>query len=575
MKKYQGIGVSGGITIGQAVFKQKKEMQVDFRKITDSEVKFELEAFDKVLKETMQEIDQLIDEYSFSKEDKDILTTHKMILKDPEFKDNIKKLIKDKMMGLETAIFKHFDDVIKLFKDMKNDYYSQRASDYEDVAMRLLSNVTGEDDNWEDDFKDGAILFINDIPPSKLTKLYHSKSLKGLCSEKGSKTSHSSIIARALDIPAIVGIQDLSGKIEADSQVIINANTGELIVDPDEKTIEDYKEMMKEEEEKKQRLNEIIDYETVTEDNVKVTLMNNIEFPEETADINKNNSQGIGSFRTKILYIYKKSFPSEDEQFKIYKSIAEDINPKPVIIRTIDLGGDKLSQVLNISKEENPYLGCRGIRVSLRHPDIFITQIKAILRASKFGRIKIMFPMISSIDEIQKSKKYMEKAKKILKKEKKEYVDNIEVGVMIEVPSAVIIADKLAKECDFFSLGTNDLVQYTLAVDRNSDYVSEYFDQLNPAVLRLIKKTVKAAHKEGIPVGICGEMASEKECIPLLLGLGLDELSVNISSHLLIKKQIRELNMKNAQKMAEESLQKATGDEVRNLIDKWRSNNEN
>ncbi len=550
MKKIKGVSVSGGVAIGKVQIINQNKLVIKRHNIDKFEVEEELRKFEDSIEHVVEEIDLLIENISQSKVNKDILEAHKMILKDPDLTANIKKSIKTELLSLEKAIKLHFTDVIELFDNMENDYLSTRSSDYEDVAYRLLSHVLKQNDHLSHEINENAILVMNKISPSMATKVFK-KQINGLCMEKGSKNSHSSIIARSMNLPMIVNVESIIDAVKDEDLVILNGNNGDVIVHPDDATIQKYRELVAKQDEEKSQLLKVVDLPTKTKDNKKIPLMSNIEIPDEIQQVRKVKSEGIGLFRTEFLFMGTNKLPIEEEQFEIYKKVAEECYPNPLVIRTIDIGGDKLTKLLNIEHEVNPNLGCRGIRISLKYDLIFKQQIKAILRANLKGNIKIMFPMISCVAEIKKSKKIIQECIDELKVNKIKHNPNIKIGAMIEIPSAAITSDLLAKECDFLSIGTNDLVQYTMAVDRDNASLSEYYQPSHLSVLRLIKMTIENAHKENIKVALCGEMASEKKYIKLLIGLDVDELSVSPGRFLMVKKEILNTNYEAAAKLDE------------------------
>lgn len=548
MEIIKGIAVSSGIAIGYAKLVRKEKLLIKRKTIQDYEIEDELLHFEKSVNHVVKDIDTLIADLSHSKVNKEILTTHKMILQDPEFFDKITKLISNELYSLENAINEHFSSLVELFNNMDNEYFSLRSQDYEDVADRLLGHLLKQEKNYFEKLDENSILISENITPSGVTKAYEKK-IKGFCTEKGSKNSHSSIIARSMNLPSVSGISKILSIIKEEQLLVIDGSKGLLIISPDDQTLKEYRELFQKEEEEKHKLQKLKNIESRTKDGKRILLMCNIEIPEELELVLKYNSDGIGLFRTEFLFIGRIELPSENEQYEIYKKIAEKCAPQPVIIRTIDVGGDKLSEILNIEHEENPNLGCRGIRISLENIPVFKTQIRAILRANSKGNVKIMFPMISSVDEVIKAKEIIEICKNELKKEKIAFNPEIEIGAMIEVPSAAITSDLIAEECDFLSIGTNDLIQYTLAVDRDNQAVLSYYQPCHPAVIKLMKLTVKNAHKKGVKVAICGEMASEPEFIPILIGLGIDEFSVSPGKILLIKKEILQCDLHESAKM--------------------------
>jgi len=549
----KGISVSAGIAIGRARILTRSKIKIDRKTIREDQVESELERFKTSVEIVIEEIDLLINSFSDNEESIEILSTHKLILQDPDFKENVSKLIKNDLISLEQSIHHHFTAVIDLFKNMKNDYFAERSSDYEDVAYRLLNHVLQRDNGVLNSLDENSIVIANNITPSGVTKVYEKK-IKGICTEKGSTNSHSAIIARSMNLPFVARIPNLLNRVKNDDLIIVNGLKGEIIIDPDEETRDKFNKIHGKYLQKQEELKKLIGVPVRTLDDKEIGLMCNIEIPDEMPIISTLESEGIGLFRTEFLFIDRDELPTEDEQYNIYNNIAEAIEPHPLIIRTIDVGGDKLSKVLNLETELNPNLGCRGIRISLQHKPIFKTQIKAILRASKTKNIKIMFPMISSLEEVKEVKKIIGSCKKELDKKNIEFDKDIKIGAMIEIPSAAITSDLIAAECDFLSIGTNDLIQYTLAVDRDNQTVDKYYIPQHPSVLRLIKLTIQNAHNHNVKVAVCGEMASQMKFIPLLLGLGIDELSVSPGQFLEIKKLVLNSDINCLKKQAEEIL---------------------
>ncbi len=561
MKRIKGIPVSDGVAIGFVRIVEREHIHIETKKISKTDVNKELKRFHKDVEYVINELNTFIQDDSFSKENRDILTTHKMILQDPEFVKKINKLISQKLFSLEHAVSTYFTEVVNIFDAMENEYYSQRLTDFEDVAYRLLSHSMNKRKDVLAKLDDKSILIMKNITPSFVTRVFE-KNIRGLCTEKGSKNSHSSIIARSMNLPMLVGISNLVGNVNENEQIIVDGNNGEIIISPSDDVLVEYRNIYLQESQRRKKLQKLINVQAITLDNKEIALMSNIELPEEIEQVIKNNSHGIGLFRTEFLFMDTEKLPTEEEQYNIYKKIAETLAPEPVIIRTIDVGGDKLSSILNIVHEENPNLGFRGIRISLENIPIFQRQIRAILRANSKGNIKIMFPMISGVEEILQVKKIIEECKNELKKKKIDFCKDIEIGAMIEVPSAVITSDALAKECDFLSIGTNDLVQYLLAVDRDNESISSYYKSCHPSVLKAIKQTVDNAHSKGVKVAVCGEMASDIQFIKLLLGLGVDELSVSPGRILMTKNEIINCDVQKWAELAEELMELKTSDEI-------------
>ncbi|MCD4818133.1 MAG: phosphoenolpyruvate--protein phosphotransferase [Candidatus Cloacimonetes bacterium] len=564
MQIFRGNSISKGIAIGKVKIIKRHKYNISRKRINKKEIETELIKFEKHIEEVIDDIDDLIKKKEHTKESIDILDTHKMILKDPDFSNNIKNLIQSDLLSLEKAIEEHFTQVIGIFNRMNNSLFSSRSSDYRDVAERLLGHILNQKKN-DDKIDDIDIVFSETINPSEVTRFF-TMNVKGFCVESGSKHSHSAIIARSMNIPMLTNFPNLLNSIKNDEIVILDGNEGLFIITPDEQTLDRYKQLLQEQIHYQNELTKIVDLKTQTLDKHIIKLMSNIEIPEEIDQVKKSKSEGIGLFRTEFLFIDRDTLPEEEEQFKIYKKIAESMYPEPVIIRTIDAGGDKLSNILNPIMEINPNLGLRGIRLSFAHKALFKIQIRAILRANIGGNIKIMFPMISCVKEIRKAKAIIKQCREELVTENKEHCEYIKIGAMIEIPSAALTSDIISKECDFLSIGTNDLTQYTLAVDRDNEMVDKYYCSIHPAVIQLIKTTIKNAHDNGILVAVCGEMASTNELIPLLIGLGIDELSVSPGKLLELKQIILDLSYKKSKSLAYQILKMDTIEQIKKKL---------
>lgn len=535
-----GIGVAPGIAIGKAKIIKQKRLEIKKRDIYKEEVTEEITKFEEVLEEVIKDTDNLIDEYSVNQENKEIFDSHKMILQDPEMKEQVISLMKENLIGLEQAIHQHFNKVSAYFESLDNDFFAQKAIDYTDVSHRILNILIGRKGFKQNRFNRDDIPLFYTTTPSQIIHLAR-EGVKGFYLEKGSETSHNAIIARSFDLTCVVGIPNLFSQIENNDLIIIDGNQGKIIINPKPDILNQYREKLDDLNKHKEDLLSLIEVKPNKILGKRVNLLINIEVPEEITHTATLSPDGIGLFRTEFLFMDKDTLPSEEEQFNIYKKMAEKMGNKPLIIRTFDLGGDKFSNIVTSAKEENPFLGNRGLRFSLSHPNIFRTQINAILRASIYGKIKIMFPMVMGVTDFLKAKKFVKKIMSNLLNKGYEIDENIEIGVMIEIPSAAICSQDLAKEVDFFSIGTNDLIQYTLSVDRTNELLSDYYVPHHPAVLYLIKKTAEAAHQYNIPISVCGAMASVPRYIPLLLAMGISTFSIAPSAFLDVKKRILDL----------------------------------
>ncbi len=536
----KGLSVAPGIAIGKAKIIKQKRLEIKKRDIQKEEIDKEIERFEKIINEVVKDTDNLIDEYSVNQANQEIFESHKMILQDPEMKQEVIRLIQDNLVGLEHAIHQHFTKVANYFEGLDNDFFAQKAIDYTDVNNRILNILIGRKGFKQNRFNRDDIPLFYTTTPSQIIHLAR-EGVKGFYLEKGSETSHNAIIARSFDLTCIVGVPDLFSQIENNYLIILDGNEGKIIINPEPEILNQYREKLQILNRHKEDLLSLIEITPNKILDKKINLEINIEVPEEVTHTATLSPDGIGLFRTEFLFMDKDTLPTEEEQFRIYKDMAEKMGNKPVVIRTFDLGGDKFSNIVTYAKEENPFLGNRGLRFSLSHPNIFRTQINAILRASIYGKIKIMFPMVIGVKDYLKAKKFVKKVMSNLITKGYEVDENIEIGVMIEIPSAAICSEQLAKEVDFFSIGTNDLIQYTLSVDRTNDLLSDYYIPHHPAVLTLIKMTADSASKYNIPISVCGAMASTPKYIPLLIALGITTFSIAPSAYLDVKKRVLDL----------------------------------
>ncbi len=543
MKELKGSSIANGLAAGRAVFIEHRGIEIPHHKIQQQDVDKELEAFFEAIRIAQSEIEEYLQDHVPGSDEQDIIRTHLDILKDPELKALIHKQITEHYHNVAKAIHTAFEQTILFFKSMENEVFAQRAADFEDVRHRLLRKVL----NLESDpfalLSEDTIPIFKEIQPSEVSLLNKAKVAAYIC-EIGSYTSHSAILSRALNIACVANISDLKEQIPPDSQIIIDGESGTIIVEPDTEALEYYAQKLQIQDLILQKQSSLKNAPSVTRNGREISLFLNIGLPEEIDKVNELNCAGVGLFRTEFIFLSRNDLPSEDEQYEIYKELALKIAPKPLTIRTFDLGGDKLSHLIPAPKEDNPYLGNRGIRFSLAHPEVLKTQLRAILRATAHGNIRVMFPMIIDVDDFMEARRIFQNCSDELYSEGVSFNYDTPIGTMIEIPSAALSSDALARECDFLSIGTNDLVQYTLAVDRNNDMVNRYFIQHHPAVLKLIRATVNNAllHKRGLSV--CGEMASIKEYVPLLIGMGIDELSLSPASFYEVKRIIRACDAK-------------------------------
>ncbi len=564
-----GVSGSSGIAMGRALIRHKEKISVTSKYITKNSIDNEIKRLEDAVDKEITEIDSIIDKYTQDKQEKKLLNSHKMILQDPELYDKVINLIKHGQYTAEYSLQQYLRKVSESFAKMKNDYFAERVYDFEDAVLRLINRLNGNKNLIDDVFitanDKAVILVLEDISPTDVAKSYHSN-VNGICLSRGSKTSHTTIIARALGLPVVVGVSELFEKVSEDDQLIIDSNQARVIINPDKETYAKYKEQLVREEEEKNGLSKIVHEPVRTADGKKLQLLCNIELEEEIDTVLQNNADGIGLFRTEYIFIEKQHLPTEDEQYDIYHKLALRMKGRQLIIRTYDLGGDKLADSIELQTEKNPFLGCRGIRLSLRYPEIFKTQIKALIRANEIGNISVMFPMVASGSDVVQALKIVDQCKKELLKDNLPHNPNIKIGAMIEIPSAVFCIAELAHYCDFFSIGTNDLVQYTLAADRDNKNVEKYYDPYNPAVIKLIALTLINAHRFGKPVSICGEVAVEKDYLPLLIGLDIDSISVNPALLLNVKRNISECNYKESKQLVKKLIKANTKEQVMDIL---------
>lgn len=532
----KGIAASSGIAIGKAYVIREEENAINRYEVKDTEK--EIKRFLEAILKAKEEIEAIKENAvkNFGEEKALIFEAHLMILEDEEFRASVIEKIKQNI-NAEYAVKETVEMFEGIFLSMEDEYMRERAADIRDIGGRIIGALKGEEKSSIGDIKDKCIIVAKDLTPSDTAQLNREYVL-GFITELGGKTSHSAIIARALEIPAVSGIKGATEILKTGDLIILDGVKGIIYINPDESLIDEYQNKIQREMEEKRELLIYKDRKVLTKDGKRIEVAANISSKEEVDVALKYGADGIGLFRTEFLFMNRETAPTEEEQFEVYKYVLQKMEGRPVIIRTLDVGGDKKIPYIDVGTEMNPFLGLRAIRLCFERLDLFKTQLKALLRASTYGNLKIMFPMISKVDEIKRAKEILEDVKAELKKAGQRFSDKIEIGIMIEVPSAAIISDLLAKEVDFFSIGTNDLIQYTLAVDRMNEKVSNIYEPSHPAVLRLIKMVIDNAHKEGKWVGMCGEMASDISMIPLLIDYGIDELSMSAPSVLKVKKEI-------------------------------------
>jgi len=538
MHLIKGLVIYPGLMIGRARKLEPVSWDLPATHISPSSITAEIKSLEDAIHSLAKTIELQFKELKGSEEEKAILSSHLLILKDPELISQVKDSISKNLVPAAVAIQQVFSQVQEHFKNLSNDFLAQREADYRDVEQRLLLELTGKQQevlhNWAAD----QIAILKEATPSWVSAFAYYK-VPAYCSEQGSLTSHASILSRALKIISITDLAELWEKVSENEKIILDALDGKVIIDPDISTLQYYEKLNANYHKPEEPVIMEKDSPIKTKDGRRIKLRCNLDPLSDLNEPTKLNADGVGLYRTEFLYLGKDELPSEDYQFSIYKQVAELIAPHSVIIRTFDLGGDKLSHLIPSAPEDNPYLGNRGIRFSLSHKDVFKTQIRAVLRAAIYGKVKLMFPMVKDYQDYLQAKEIVEECKTELQKENIPFAQNLPLGVMIEIPSAALCAEELAENCDFMSIGTNDLVQYTLAADRNNSALSDYYITHHPAVLKLMMLTLQAGIKYEKPVSICGEMASQPQYVPLLIGMGFKELSVGTSAFLRCKKIIR------------------------------------
>ncbi len=542
MLKFNGSSVMGGVAIGKLCIFQKKENKIERRNIEDTEQEIQrVEEATKIATKQLQELYHKACE-DVGEADAMIFEVHQMMLEDRGYQKSIRGIIKEEKINAEYAVKQTCDKYAAMFEKMEDAYMQGRSADIRDISERL-SNVLLGNQVKMDSFQEPVIIVAEDIAPSETVQFEKDK-LLGIVTRQGSVNSHTAILARTMDIPAVIQADiDLNPQYNGKT-VIVDGFTGDVYVDPDQETMEIMEAKLAKYQEEKELLQQLRGKEDVTKDGKQVKLYANIGNPKDVASVLENDAGGIGLFRSEFLYLESNDFPTEEEQFQAYKTVAERMAGKKVIIRTLDIGADKTVDYFGLEREENPAMGYRAIRICLTRTDIFKTQLRALYRASSYGQIAIMFPMIISIEEVRKIKKIVEEVKEELTKQSIPFQE-VELGIMIETPAAVMISDELAEEVEFFSIGTNDLTQYTLAIDRQNAKLDQFYRAHHKAVLRMIKMVVKNAHAAGIWAGICGELGADLELTETFLKMGVDELSVSPSMILKVRKQIRETEVEN------------------------------
>lgn len=557
----KGKGISDGIGLGKVVLLKNDDIRPE--KVQIKEVEIEKEKFYNALKAVEIETEELINKLSGT--EKEIMQAYLIILQDPTLVQETVKIIEQEKCNASYATEKGFNIIIKIFEEMDDPYMAARSSDITDMKKKVLYKILNKEEINLSQLPENTILITRELTTSDTAKI-DLKNVSGIVTELGGINSHMAIMARTHEIPAVVGIKQIMQQIKENDVIAINGTTGEVFINPSEEEcvkLEGIKEDLKQEKEGLERYKNQI---SVTKDGHCVELLANIGGPQDVDIVINNTAEGVGLLRSEFLYMNSDDFPTEKEQFEAYKKVAEKLQDKKIIIRTLDIGGDKNLKYMKLPKEENPFLGYRAIRIFLDNVALFKVQLRAILGASAYGNLAIMLPMISSIEELREAKKIIQDVKEELKTKKIQFNENIEIGIMIEIPSAALMAEELAKECDFFSIGTNDLIQYTVAVERGNEKVANLYTHFHPAVIRLIKSAIDGAHKNHIPCGMCGEAAGDLTFIPLLIGLGLDEFSMNSNKILGARKLIRKLDFQDCQKLAGEVLKLSSTEDIKNKL---------
>ncbi|MBF0773124.1 phosphoenolpyruvate--protein phosphotransferase [Mammaliicoccus sciuri] len=561
----KGIAASDGVAISKAYLLVEPDLSFSSENISD--VDGEVEKFKAAVNQSKVELTQIRNnaEKQLGADKAAIFDAHLLVLEDPELLNPIEENIRNNKVNAPTALNEVSTNFITIFENMDNEYMKERAADIRDVSKRVLAHILGVELPNPSMINESVIIVGEDLTPSDTAQL-NKEFVKGFATNIGGRTSHSAIMSRSLEIPAVVGTKDITDRVNHGDSLIIDGLSGDVIINPTDDEVQAYEQKQKNFLAEKEELAKLVNDESVSKDGVHVELAANIGTPNDLEGVKNNGAEGIGLYRTEFLYMGRDNMPSEEEQFEAYSKVLKEMDGKRVVVRTLDIGGDKELSYLNLPKEMNPFLGYRAIRLCLDQTEIFRTQLRALLRASEFGKLNIMFPMIATIKEFRDAKAILLEEKEKLVSEGVNVADDIEIGIMVEIPSTAALADIFAKEVDFFSIGTNDLIQYTMAADRMSERVSYLYQPYNPAILRLVKQVIEASHKEGKWTGMCGEMAGDNTAIPLLLGLGLDEFSMSATSILKARKQIKQLDQKEMQELAGKAINCATEEEVVELV---------
>lgn len=568
-KLIKGIAASDGVAIAKAYLLVEPDLTFDKNeKVTD--VEGEVAKFNSAIEASKVELTKIRNnaEVQLGADKAAIFDAHLLVLDDPELIQPIQDKIKNENANAATALTDVTTQFVTIFESMDNEYMKERAADIRDVSKRVLSHILGVELPNPSMIDESVVIVGNDLTPSDTAQL-NKEFVQGFATNIGGRTSHSAIMSRSLEIPAIVGTKSITQEVKQGDMIIVDGLNGDVIVNPTEDELIAYQDKRERYFADKKELQKLRDADTVTVDGVHAELAANIGTPNDLPGVIENGAQGIGLYRTEFLYMGRDQMPTEEEQFEAYKEVLEAMDGKRVVVRTLDIGGDKELSYLNLPEEMNPFLGYRAIRLCLAQQDIFRPQLRALLRASVYGKLNIMFPMVATINEFREAKAILLEEKENLKNEGHDISDDIELGIMVEIPATAALADVFAKEVDFFSIGTNDLIQYTLAADRMSERVSYLYQPYNPSILRLVKQVIEASHKEGKWTGMCGEMAGDETAIPLLLGLGLDEFSMSATSILKARRQINGLSKNEMAELANRAVDCATQEEVIELVNNY------
>ncbi len=564
----KGIPAAPGVAMGPALFlEDSQELSIPKRPITEEEIPREVLRLEEALIKTRHQILAIQKRLSeeLGQEHAEIFNAHLLVLEDQSLREEIIEGLKTQQLNVEAIFHDIVRRHLKAFSRTEDEYLRERTADIDDVRKRVLRNLMGKRTDLLAQIKEQVVIIARDLSPSETAQM-HRQSVLAFVTDIGGRTSHTAIMAKSLEIPAVVGLVTVTKRIKKGEFVIVDGTRGDVIIDPDAATISRYEVEQRRNQELTRQLQSLKDLKAETLDHHAVHLMANIELPSEVPSVIAHGASGIGLFRTEFLYLNRSDFPTEEEQYEAYRHVAEQITPHPVIIRTMDLGGDKFLSPLQLPSEMNPFMGWRAIRFSLARPDIFRIQLRAVLRASVHGNLKLMYPMITGLEELRRANEIFREVRQELAKEHVPMAEKMEVGAMIEVPSAAITCDLLAKEVDFFSIGTNDLIQYALAVDRVNEKIAYLYQPTHPAILRLIKQIIDVGHAANIWVGMCGEMAGEPPLSLLLLGMGLDEFSTSPVQLPLVKRVIRSVEQSFAKSVVEQALKLRTSKEVETFL---------